>query len=143
MARIAPGKRAEYRAFVELPTRWHDNDAYGHLNNAIYYALFDTALSQWQNANGLPIVGPDAYRFVVVENGCRYHFEAAFPDLIHCGLRLAHIGNSSFRYEVGLFRNDETIACAEGFFTQVHTSADNRPSPLPDAARKALETLLP
>lgn len=142
MARPAPGTRADYRAFRILPTRWQDNDAYGHLNNATYYALFDTAVSLWQMDQGIKILGPDALRFLVVESGCRYHAELAFPDILTAGLRIAHIGTSSFRYEIALFGNDNDTAGAEGFFTQVHVGADNRPAPLPEPIRTTLTTLL-
>lgn len=134
--------RAQYAAFRSLPTRWQDNDAYGHMNNATYYALFDTAVSLWQMDQGIRITGPDATRFLVVENGCTYLAEVGFPDLIHAGLRLGHLGRSSFRYEIALFRNDANTASATGFFAQVHVGADNRPAPLPDAIRNALSRLV-
>ncbi|WP_299783853.1 thioesterase family protein [uncultured Marivita sp.] len=143
MARPAPGTRADYRAFRILPTRWQDNDEYGHLNNATYYALFDTAVSLWQMDQGIEIRGPEATRFLVVESGCRYHAELGFPDILTAGIRIAHIGTSSFRYEIALFANDNDTAGAEGFFTQVHVGADNRPAPLPAQVREALGTLVP
>ena len=140
MTRSPPGTRADYGALRPMQTRWIDNDAYGHMNNATYYALFDTAVTDWQRAQGLAVTGPDALRLLVVESGCRYHAEAGYPDTIHAGLRLGHLGRSSFRTEVGLFRNDEDIACAEGFFTQVHVGPDG-PAPMPEALRAALATL--
>ncbi|WP_323766556.1 acyl-CoA thioesterase [Antarctobacter sp.] len=143
MTRPAPGTRADYRAFRTLPTRWMDNDEYGHMNNATYLSLFDTAISLWQMENGIPIRGPNAMRLLVVETGCRYHAEAGFPDTIHAGLRLGHIGTSSMRTEIGLFRNDENTACTEGFFTQVLTGAQGRPAPLPLPLRETLQALLP
>jgi acyl-CoA thioester hydrolase len=141
MPRTPPGTRAEYRAFRTLPTRWQDNDEYGHLNNATYYALFDTAVSLWQMEQGIEIRGPNATKFLVVESGCRYHAELGFPDILTAGIRIAHIGTSSFRYEIALFGNDSDTAGAEGFFTQVHVGADNRPMPLPEAVRFVLQTL--
>lgn len=142
MSRAAPSIRSHYAAFVTLPTRWQDNDEYGHLNNATYFSLFDTALSLWQLDNGIPIKGADALRFLVVENGCTYHAEAAFPDVLTAGLRIGHLGRSSFRYDIGLFANDATTACAEGFFTQVHvTGADSAPTPLPETVRATLQSL--
>ncbi|MBV2358753.1 acyl-CoA thioesterase [Thalassococcus sp. CAU 1522] len=141
MSRPAPSPRGAYTAFRVLPTRWDDNDAYGHMNNATYYALFDTAISLWQMENGVPITGPQANRFLVVESGCRYHAETGFPDTIHAGLRLGHLGQSSIRLEVGLFANDAAIACAEGFFAQVLTGDDGRPRPIPQAVRSIFETL--
>lgn len=141
MPRTPPGTRADYRAFRTLPTRWQDNDEYGHLNNATYYALFDTAVSLWQMEQGIEIRGPNATKFLVVESGCRYHAELGFPDILTAGIRIAHIGTSSFRYEIALFGNDSDTAGAEGFFTQVHVGADNRPMPLPEAVRLVLQTL--
>jgi acyl-CoA thioester hydrolase len=141
MPRTPPGTRAEYRAFRTLPTRWQDNDEYGHLNNATYYALFDTAVSLWQMEQGIEIRGPNATKFLVVESGCRYHAELGFPDILTAGIRIAHIGTSSFRYEVALFGNDSDIAGAEGFFTQVHVGDEGRPTPLSDAVRQTLSQL--
>ncbi len=141
MARTPPGSRAEYRAFRPLPTRWMDNDEYGHMNNATYLSLIDTAVSLWQLEQGIPIRGPEALRFLVVETGIRYHAEAGFPDLIHAGLRIGHLGTSSLRFEVGLFRNDDPAACAEGIFAQVLVGADSRPTPIPEPVRKLFAQL--
>lgn len=141
MSRPPPGTRADYRAFRTLPTRWMDNDEYGHMNNATYMSLIDTAVSLWQLDNGIRIRGPEALRLLTVENGCRYHSETGFPDLVHAGLRIGHLGTSSVRFEVGLFRNDETVASAEGFFTQVLTGDDGRPTAIPGAIRSRLSEL--
>ena len=143
MTRQPPGTRADYAAFRTLPTRWQDNDEYGHLNNATYYALFDTAVSLWQMDQGIEIRGPNAIKFLVVESGCRYHAEMGFPDILTAGIRIAHIGTSSFRYEIALFANDSDTAGAEGFFTQVHVDATGGPTPLPGRIRKTLEQLTP
>jgi acyl-CoA thioester hydrolase len=142
MARTPPGTRTDYAAFRTMPTRWQDNDEYGHLNNATYYALFDTAVSLWQIDEGIEIRGPNATRFLVVESGCRYHAELGFPDILTAGIRIAHIGTSSFRYEIALFGNDSDTAGAEGFFTQVHVNEHSTPAPLPDNIRAILEQLL-
>ena len=141
MARIPPGTRADYRAFRTLPTRWQDNDEYGHLNNATYYSLFDTAVSLWQMEQGIEIRGPNATKFLVVESGCRYHAELGFPDILTAGIRIAHIGTSSFKYEIALFGNDSDTAGAEGFFTQVYVDADGRPTPLPETVLGVLKSL--
>lgn len=140
--RPPPGNRADYRAFATIPTRWKDNDEYGHMNNAEYLSVFDTAVSLWQIDQGIAIRGPDAHRFLVVESGTRYHTQAGFPDLIHAGLRIGHIGTSSLRFEIGLFRNDDPTACAEGFFTQVLTDAAGRPSPIPQPLRNTFASLV-
>jgi acyl-CoA thioester hydrolase len=141
MTRTPPGTRADYGAFQALQTRWNDNDEYGHMNNATYLELFDTAVSLWQMENGIVLRGPDAVRLLVVESGIRYHAEAGFPDRLHAGLRLGHLGKSSLRFEIGLFRNDDDTACTEGFFTEVHTGPDGRPAPIPDDLRTVLATL--
>ncbi|SHG70300.1 acyl-CoA thioesterase [Marivita hallyeonensis] len=143
MTRQPPGTRADYRAFRILPTRWQDNDEYGHLNNATYYALFDTAVSLWQIDQGIEIRGPNATKFLVIESGCRYHAEMGFPDVLTAGLRVAHIGTSSFRYEIALFANEADTAGAEGFFTQVHVNEVSRPAPLPTSVRHILEQIAP
>lgn len=143
MTRPGPSPRADWPSLRPLQTRWKDNDALGHMNNAEYLSLFDTAISLWQIENGIAITGPEALRFVVVENGCRYFAEAGFPDTLHAGLRLGHLGRSSFRFELALFRNTEERACTEAFFAMVLTDADGRPTPLPDRLRAVLTTLLP
>ena len=142
MTHPAPATRAAFRAFHTIPTRWKDNDALGHMNNAEYLSIIDTAVSLWQLDAGFRLTGPDALRFVVVETGCRYHAEAGFPDVLHAGLRIGHLGRSSFRYDVGLFRNDEDSACTEGFFTMVLTTPEGRPMPLPEDVRASLAELL-
>lgn len=140
--RAPPGTRAGYAAFYTLPTRWADNDAYGHLNNVVHYALFDTAVTLWQMEQGCFDVSGAAVRLLVVESGCRYHAEAAFPDTVHAGLRLGRLGRSSWTTEVGLFANDNLTAFAEGFFAQVQVgSQSGRPEPLGEAVRAALERL--
>ncbi|AXQ95308.1 acyl-CoA thioesterase [Cereibacter azotoformans] len=140
--RPAPGLRAGYRAFREHSTRWMDNDAYGHLNNVVHYALFDATVNGWLIEAGLlnPLQG--ARIGLVVETGCRYHSEMGYPDRITGGLRVAHVGNSSVRYELGLFRNDAETASAEGFFVHVYVDAKTRrPVPLPLEFRAALQEL--
>ncbi|WGW04080.1 acyl-CoA thioesterase [Tropicibacter oceani] len=135
MSRPAPATRADYAAFRTLPTRWMDNDEYGHMNNAAYLSFIDTAVSLWQLDQGVQIRGPEALRFLVVETGVRYHSELGFPDIVHAGLRVGHLGRSSLRFEIGLFRNDDQTASAEGFFAQVLTGQNGRPMPIPDGPR--------
>lgn len=141
MTRPGPATRDAFRAFRTIPTRWKDNDEYGHMNNAEYLSVVDTAVSLWQLDNGLQICGPEALRFLVVETGCRYFSELGFPDVIHAGLRVGHLGRSSLRFELGLFRNDTDTASAEAFFAQVNVGKDGRPAPIPDAVRRVFETL--
>jgi acyl-CoA thioester hydrolase len=141
MARTPPPLRSAFPVFRTLPTRWADNDAYGHMNNATYFSLFDTAISLWQMEQGIAIDGPDPTRFLVVENGCTYYAEAGFPDILQAGLRLAHLGTTSFRTEIALFRNDDDSAAAMGFFVQVHVDRAGNPAPVPERIRTALSTL--
>jgi acyl-CoA thioester hydrolase len=141
MPRPAASRRADYRFFSTIPTRWHDNDIYGHVNNVLYYSFFDTAIAHLLMQEG----GLDPWRGsvvgVAVETGCRFHRSFAFPDLIHAGLRVGHLGSSSVRYEIGLFRNEDDEASAEGHFVHVFVDRPTqRPVPIPDPIRAALES---
>ncbi len=142
MPKRAPGKKTDYVSSYELPTRWMDNDQYGHMNNVIHYSLIDTVVTNWQLGQGIFDESGNNIRFLVVESGCIYHAEAGYPDMIHAGLRIGYIGNSSWRYEVGLFRNAQISAFAEGFFVQVLVdAATNKPKTLSPSFRKMLKTL--
>ena len=141
--RSARGKRGDYAVFRAIPTRWMDNDAYGHVNNVIYYSFFDTAVNATLIEQGLldpaasPVIG------LVVETGCRYFAPISFPESIEAGLRVARLGSSSVRYEIGLFKQDEELAVAEGHFVHVYVdSAERRPTPLPQPMRAFLATLV-
>lgn len=117
-----------------------DTDAYGHMNNVVHYSLFDTAVNGWLIENGLLDIRTGAQIGLVVETGCRYHSEIAFPDVVAAGIRVARIGTSSVRYEVGLFRNFEDVAAAEGFFIHVYVDrSTRRPTPVSDQLRSALQ----
>ena len=140
--RPEPEPRAAYRAFHAIPTRWMDNDAYAHLNNVVYYSFFDTAVALHLIRHGgldpaaSPVIG------LVVETGCAYFAQAGFPDVIHAGLRVAHVGRSSARYEIGLFRNDDPMTAAKGHFVHVYVErASSRPVDIPPAIRAALDML--
>ena len=140
MPRPAPGRRADYRFFSAIPTRWFDNDVYGHVNNTVYYSYFDTAIAHLLIHQG----GLDPRRSevigVAVETGCRFHSSLAFPDLVHAGLRVGHLGTSSVRYEIGLFRNEQDEASVEGHFVHVFVErTSQRPAAIPDRIRAALE----
>lgn len=136
------GRRSDYARFVRLTTRWADNDVYGHVNNVAYYAFIDTAVNQLLIEAGLLDATESEVIGVAVESGCRYHASAAYPDVIHAGVRVGRIGTSSIRYEVGLFRNEEDDASAEGFFVHVMVArATMRPVPVAADLRAFLETL--
>ncbi len=118
-----------------------DNDVLGHLNNAIYYSLFDTAVTSVLLSVGVLEVGQGTHRMVVAESGCRYHRSVAFPDPLDVGVRLARLGTSSVRYDVAVFGTGD-LAAAEGFFVHICVDAvTRRPVPLPDPWRAALATL--
>jgi len=135
--------RAAYRQFLAIPTRWMDNDVYGHVNNVVYYSYFDTAVNKWLIDQGLLDYLNGETIGLVVQTACSYFRPVAFPDVIHAGLRVAHLGRSSVRYEVGLFRNHEATVAAAGHFTHVYVNRrDNRPSPIAEAMRAALQTLM-
>lgn len=139
MSKPTPDTRAAYRHFQAIPTRWMDNDVYGHVNNVVYYSYFDTAVNQYLMEQGVLDIQASAVIGLVVETSCRYFAPITFPDLVHAGLRVARLGNSSVRYEVGIFRNQETTASAQGHFVHVYVDrASRRPAPLPAATRAAL-----
>lgn len=137
--RPSPSARADYRAFRTLTTRWMDNDPYGHMNNVVHYSLFDTAVNGWLIENGVLDIHAGEEIGLVVETGCRYFSELAFPDKVTAGLRVARLGSSSVRYEIGLFRNEDDTAAAEGFFTHVYVDrATRRPRVLSEFLRQKL-----
>ncbi|HKY87445.1 MAG TPA: thioesterase family protein [Pseudorhodoplanes sp.] len=140
--RPKPEPRSAYRHFQDITTRWMDNDAYGHVNNVVYYSYIDTAVNMyligqgWLDIAKSPIIG------LAVESHCNFFSALAYPDLVRAGLRVAHLGTSSVRYEIGLFRNDEGIASAQGHFVHVYVErATAKPVPLPEKLRAALKPL--
>jgi len=142
MARQEPETRDRYPHFVSITTRWMDNDVYRHVNNVHYYSFFDTAVNEYMMRQGVLDLENCPIICLVVETGCQYFSPIAFPDAIHCGLRAAHLGTSSVRFEIGIFRNDDRKAAAQGYF--VHVTCDRntqRPVPMPAAMRAALEKL--
>ncbi|MCG7493532.1 thioesterase family protein [Thalassobius sp. Cn5-15] len=137
------GTRADYVDFYPLQTRWNDNDVYGHMNNVVHYALFDTAVNGWLMDRGLLDPHTSTTIGLVVETGCKYFAEMAFPDQITAGLRVAHLGTSSISYELGLFRNEEEQASAEGRFVHVYVDrASRRPAPIEGERREAFQALM-
>lgn len=135
--------RAAYRHFLVIPTRWMDNDVYGHVNNVVYYSYFDTVVNKWLIDSGLLDYLRSETIGLVVETSCSYFRPVAFPDVIAAGLRVAHLGRSSIRYEVGLFRNDESSVAAAGHFIHVYVDrASNRPVAIGEAMRGALQALM-
>lgn len=142
MSRTPPPGRDAFRHFLSVPTRWMDNDAYGHVNNVVYYSYFDTVVNQFLIARGVLDVERGDVIGLVVETGCRYFKPVTFPETLHAGLRVEHLGSSSVRYSIGIFREDEDDAAAEGHFVHVYLDrATRRPVPLPDALRAVLEEI--
>ncbi|WP_415187062.1 acyl-CoA thioesterase [Rhodomicrobium sp.] len=134
--------RADYPHHAPIQTRWMDNDVYGHVNNVTYYSYFDTAVNRYLIEAGALDIEKSAVIGLVVETSCRYRAPITFPEAVTAGIRVARIGSSSVRYEIGLFREDEDIACAEGHFIHVYVDrATRRPVPLPDGLRAALMPL--
>lgn len=135
--------RKYYAHFTEFTTRWRDNDVYGHINNVVYYSFFDTAVNAHLISSGCldiqnsPIIG------LVVETGCQFFKPIAFPDVLSAGLRVAKLGTSSVRYEIGIFLKGEQSAAAEGHFVHVYVDrALNKPVPIPDRVREVLSSLM-
>jgi acyl-CoA thioester hydrolase len=143
MIRPTPELRDTYRRFQAIPTRWADNDVYGHVNNVVYYSYFDTVVNQYLiEQRALDLVNSTVIG-LVVETQCEYFAPISFPDVVHAGLRVAKLGNSSVRYEIGLFRNEENTASAQGYFVHVYVDrASRRPIAVPADMRVALEKIL-
>ena len=135
--------RDDFRHFMAIPTRWMDNDVYGHVNNVTYYSYFDTAVNlHLIEAGGLDMHNDDSLG-VVAETGCRFFSELKFPDIVDAGLRIARLGNSSVTYEVGLFRRGSDDLAALGSFVHVWVDRETRrPIPVPAKIRRALEPLV-
>ncbi|MEK1933276.1 MAG: thioesterase family protein [Pararhizobium sp.] len=143
MERARPNERSAYKTFRTIGTRWSDNDIYGHMNNVVHYSLFDSAINGYLIEEGALDIKGGSEIFLVVETGCRYYSEMAYPDVVSAGIRVTKLGTSSIRYEIGLFRNEEEVASAEGFF--VHVNIDRfsrRPMPLDNVVRRLIEPLL-
>lgn len=135
--------RSAYVHFHTIATRWMDNDAYRHVNNVVYYSFFDTAVNEYLIRAGALDLERSEVVGLVVETQCRYFSSVAFPDTVHVGIRVARIGTSSVRYELGIFRNNEAASAAEGHFVHVYVDRQtNRPVPLPEEYRTALDALL-
>ncbi len=138
-----PAVRDDFAHFLSIPTRWMDNDVYGHVNNVVYYAYFDTVICRYLiDEAKLDIVNGPVLPFTV-ENGCRYHRSLTFPQVIDAGLRVVHIGNSSVRYEIALFDEREQACVAEGYFVDVFVDRVTRRSvAIPSDIRRVLANLL-
>ena len=141
-ARPQPEPRDAYRAFRTITTRWMDNDQYGHVNNVVYYSWFDTAVNAHLIEQGVLDTARGTTIGLVVETQCQYFESLAFPQNVEAGIRVAHIGSSSVRYEVGLFAEGAPLTAAKGHFVHVYVDrATQRPVPLSTALKQVLEAL--
>lgn len=142
MPDITAAARADFRVLRSVPTRWMDNDQYGHVNNVVYYSYFDTAINGYlieataTDTRMMPAIG------IVAETTCRFFKAVSFPDQLQVGLRLEKLGNSSVVYQVALFRGEDDESSAIGRFVHVYVDArTRRPVPVPRIIRVALEHL--
>jgi acyl-CoA thioester hydrolase len=141
--RTARLTRSAFKLFRPIATRWMDNDAYGHVNNVHYYSYFDSAVNGWLIEKGLldfthsPVIG------LVVETGCTYFESVAFPERLEAGINVAHLGRSSVRYAIGIFKEGAELAAAQGHFVHVYVDrATQRPVDIPARTREALNAFV-
>lgn len=142
MSKPTPHKLSEFPHAITIPTRWADNDVYGHVNNSVYYFYFDTVVNKWLIDNGLLDVGNSEVVGLVVETSCSYFAPISFPDDVKAALRVSKLGNSSVTYEIALFKNDERTAAAQGHFVHVYVDEKTRrPVKISDTMRKTLKEI--
>jgi acyl-CoA thioester hydrolase len=134
--------RADFRVFRAIPTRWHDNDAYGHVNNVVYYGWFDTAVNAWLIENGFLDLAGSEIVGLVVETACTYFESVAFPETVEAGIAVERLGNSSVTYRIGIFRQGSAQAAAQGRFTHVYVErVSQKPVSIPAPLRAALAAI--
>jgi acyl-CoA thioester hydrolase len=135
--------RSAFRLFRPIATRWMDNDAYGHVNNVHYYSYFDSAVNGWLIEKGLLAIAESPVIGLVVESACTYFDSVAFPDALEAGIAVAHLGRSSVRYRIGIFKSDAEQASAQGRFVHVYVDrGTQRPVEIPPETRAMLSELL-
>ena len=135
--------RSAYPVWRETGTRWADNDVYGHVNNIVHYAWFDTAVNAWLIEAGLLDIERGDPIGLVVETGCRYARPLTYPEAVEIGLGVEHLGRSSVRYRLGIFAKGTDEAAAEGHFVHVYVGRESRrPAELPAAWRAKLESIM-
>lgn len=139
----AIGARSDYKYFVPITTRWHDNDLYGHVNNVTYYSYFDSVANQFLITQGKLDIHHGNIIGLVVNSGCSYHSPLAFPDQLEGGLRINRLGNSSVEYGIGIFQHGVEQAAAEGHFVHVFVDRDQRrPVAIPSTLRTIMKTII-
>jgi acyl-CoA thioester hydrolase len=135
--------RSAFRLFRPIATRWMDNDAYGHVNNVHYYSYFDSAVNGWLIEKGLLAIAESPVIGLVVESACTYFDSVAFPDALEAGIAVAHLGRSSVRYRIGIFKSGAEQASAQGHFVHVYVDrGTQRPVEIPPETRAMLSELL-
>ncbi len=143
LSRPMPKARTDYRHFSAITTRWMDNDAYGHVNNVVYYSWFDTAVNRYLIEAGALDLQRGAVIGLVVETHCNYFAPLAFPQTVEVGIRVARLGDTSVRYEIGLFASDASLSAACGHFVHVYVDRESqKPTALPPPLIQALQGLL-
>lgn len=141
--RETPKTRKDFKHFYPITTRWMDNDAYGHVNNVVYYLWFDTVVNQFLISHGTLDIHEGATIGLVIESHCNYFAPVTFPDPVTAGLCVSKLGNSSVRYEIGIFRGDEEQVAAQGHFVHVYVDRLSRKAiTMPPATRALLETIM-
>ena len=142
MSKAPPPSRGDYRVFYPISTRWSDNDIYGHVNNVTYYSYFDTAANRYLIEEGGLDITDGAIVGYVVSSGCEYHAPITYPESVEAGVRVDRLGSSSVRYGIAIFKEGEERAAAHGYFVHVFVErAENRPVPIPENLKVALERL--
>jgi acyl-CoA thioester hydrolase len=143
MHKPQPEPRSAYKVFRAISTRWMDNDAYGHVNNVVYYSWFDTAVNAYLIEQGVLDIEHGQTIGLVIETQCNYFEPLAFPQTVEAGIRVVRLGHSSVRFEVGLFAQDAVLTAAKGHFIHVYVDrATRRPTPLPEPLKTVLEKLV-
>lgn len=142
MNREAPADRAAFKVWRQFTTRWTDDDAYGHVNNTVYYQWFDSAVNQWMVEQGMLDIANGNPIALVIETRCTYFASIEFPQLVEVGLKVAKLGRSSIRYHIGIFGTDSATAAAQGEFVHVVVDRSSRtPTEIPSDWRQKLETI--
>ena len=143
MHKPQPEPRSAYKVFRAISTRWMDNDAYGHVNNVVYYSWFDTAVNAYLIGQGVLDIEKGQTIGLVIETQCNYFEPLAFPQTVEAGIRVVRLGHSSVRFEVGLFAQDAVLTAAKGHFIHVYVDrATRRPTPLHEPLKTVLEKLV-
>ena len=142
MNRPLPPNREDYPHFLTIPTRWNDNDIYGHVNNAVYYYFIDTVVNCYLIDKGLLDLKTSTTIGLAVDTGCKFFDSIEYPDIVHAGLRVTKLGNSSVTYDIGMFKNNNDIAAAQGHFVHVYVDEKTRrPVKISDMMRETLKEI--